>query len=84
MAETPDHTKRRLALFARDAIAAKSDYQLEKDAVVARTERLRAERLAREAVIILPTARQKGRPTASTLTKASKAQPRVQGRRADR
>jgi hypothetical protein len=40
-----------LALFARDVIAAKSDYQLEAEVVVARTARLRAQRLERDAVI---------------------------------
>lgn len=53
MTETFDQKKIRLALFARDAVKAKSDYQKDADAVVDRTARLREERLKREAAIPL-------------------------------
>lgn len=75
MVESLEQRKSRLAVFARDAIAAKSDYQLEAEAVVARTARLRAERLEREAVITLPGPRTNigSRPgVVSRLSKASK------------
>jgi hypothetical protein len=55
MTEITAERKNRLALFARDAVDARSDYQIETDAVIARTARLRAERLERLAVIPLST-----------------------------
>jgi len=49
MIETQKQREFRLAAFARDAVAAKSEYQLAFEHTVARTAKLRAERLAREA-----------------------------------
>jgi uncharacterized protein YeeX (DUF496 family) len=54
MTETMDERNIRLALFARDAIKAKSDYRNDVDDVIARTARLKSERLEREAVIRMP------------------------------
>jgi hypothetical protein len=53
MIESTEQRKSRLALFAQDAVSARFDYRTESDAVIARTARLRAERLARDAVIPL-------------------------------
>lgn len=55
MIETYDERKARLALFALDAIEARSDYQSDVAAVKDRTVKLRRERLEREAVIQMPT-----------------------------
>lgn len=57
MVETAEQRKSRLAMFANDAVKAKSDYQLEADAVLVRTARLRSERLDREAAIPLGAAK---------------------------
>ena len=54
MIETMDERKVRLALFARDAVQAKSDYRNDVDDVIARTARLKSERLEPEAVIQIP------------------------------
>jgi hypothetical protein len=54
MTETTEQRQARLAIFARDAVKARSDYQTEAETVLARTARLRAERLERNAVIPLP------------------------------
>jgi hypothetical protein len=51
MIDSTEQRKGRLAIFAQDAVKARSDYQTETEAVIARTARLRAERLARDAVI---------------------------------
>ena len=61
MTEMTEQRKNRLALFARDAVVARSDYQVETDIIVARTARLRAERLERDAVIPLPEPQKKVR-----------------------
>jgi hypothetical protein len=53
MTDTPEQRKNRLAIFAADAVEARSEYQIAAAAVVARTARLKAERLARDAVISL-------------------------------
>jgi hypothetical protein len=78
MTEMTEQRKNRLALFARDAVVARSDYQVETDAIVARTARLRAERLERDAVIPLPvpkktkaaSAARKSAPKAAARLKA--------------
>jgi hypothetical protein len=54
MIETLEQRKSRLAMFAQDAVEARSDYRTDTAAVLARTARLRAERIARDAVIPLP------------------------------
>jgi hypothetical protein len=51
MSETPHQRRNRLALFARDTVKAKSDYQKDAESVIKRTARLREERLQRELVI---------------------------------
>jgi hypothetical protein len=51
MVDSTEQRKSRLAIFAQDAVKARSDYRSESEAVLARTARLRAERLARDAVI---------------------------------
>ena len=68
-----EQRKIRLALFARDAVVARSDYQVETDAVVARTARLRAERLERDAVIPLPAPRKK----VKAASRARKSSPKA-------
>lgn len=49
MVETTEQRQERLALFARDKVEAKSDYQLAHEAILQRTAKLRAERLTQEA-----------------------------------
>jgi hypothetical protein len=71
MIETAEQRKSRLAIFAQDAVKARSDYQTDVEAVVARTARLRAERIERNAVIPLTappkTVRAVSRPRKSAL-----------------
>jgi hypothetical protein len=52
MTETLAQRKARLAIFARDAVVAKTEYEKAFDRTVARTAQLRFERLAREAAIL--------------------------------
>lgn len=84
MTEITEQRKTRLALFARDAVVARSDYQVETDAIIARTARLRAERLERDAVIPLPAAPQKKVKAAArprkTTPKATARLPKASGR----
>ena len=54
MTDTFEWRKARLAMFARDAVDARSDHRKDTDAVIDRTAKLRTERLEREAVIPLP------------------------------
>jgi hypothetical protein len=61
MTETIEQRQKRLAFFARDAVKAKSDYQKETEAVAARTAKLRAERLQREASIPAPAEKKRKR-----------------------
>lgn len=82
MTEITEQRKSRLALFARDAVVARSDYQVETDAVIARTARLRAERLERDSVIPLPEPQKKVKaaPARKTSPKATMRQPKASGR----
>jgi hypothetical protein len=80
MIENAEQRKSRLAIFAQDAVKARSDYQTEADAVRARTARLRAERLERDAVIPLggpkETVRAVARPKKTALKARLKASKR--------
>ncbi|MGV3635043.1 MAG: hypothetical protein ACO1NY_11905 [Pseudorhodoplanes sp.] len=80
MVESVEQRKSRLAIFAQDRVKAKSDYQTETDNVLARTARLRAERLDREAVISLAapkgTLMAASRPKKSALKAKLKASKR--------
>ena len=83
MIETPEQRRARLALFSREAKVAMSDYRVETDAVIARTARLRAERLERDAVILLPAPHKKAKTAArprKTTQKAAMRQPKLSGR----
>lgn len=81
MIETAQQRKSRLAIFAQDAVQAKSDYQTEVEAVVARTARLRAERIERNAIIPLAAppkaARILSRPRKTGLKARMKASKRL-------
>ena len=81
MIETAQQRKSRLATFAQDAVKARSDYQTEVEAVVARTARLRAERLERNAIIPLAAppkaARVVSRPRKPVLKARIKASKRL-------
>jgi hypothetical protein len=81
MIETYDERKARLALFALDAIKARSDYQNDVAAVKDRTVKLRLERLEREAVIQAPAPKKvrarraavvRERPASSTAKRSKK------------
>jgi hypothetical protein len=83
MIENPEQRKARLALFSRDAKVAVSDYRVETDAVIARTARLRAERLERDSVIQLPAPHKKAKAAArprKATPKAAMRQPKPSGR----
>ena len=70
-------------MFSREAKVAMSDYRVETDAVIARTARLRAERLERDAVILLPAPHKKAKTAArprKTTQKAAMRQPKLSGR----
>jgi hypothetical protein len=75
-----EQRKSRLAVFARDAVKARLDYRFESEAVLARTARLRAERLERDAVIPLAapnkTERAVSRPKKGALKARLKASKR--------
>ena len=77
MTEITAERKSRLALFARDAIDARSDYQVETDAVIARTAKLRAERLERLAVIPLSNPPKKVKASARAPKSTPKAGARL-------
>jgi hypothetical protein len=83
MTEITEQRKSRLALFARDAVVARSDYQVETDAIIARTARLRAELLERDSVIPLSASPKKVKaaaPARKTSPKATVRQPKASGR----
>ena len=77
MTEITEQRKTRLALFARDAVVARSDYQVETDAIIARTARLRAERLERDAAIPLPAPQKKVKAAARARKTTPKATARL-------
>ena len=52
--ETAAQRESRIDTFARRTATARTDYQKDFDAVVSRTEKLKAERLERDAVIRVP------------------------------
>jgi hypothetical protein len=81
MVETAEQRKSRLATFAQDRVKAKSDYQIEADAVIARTARLRAERLDREAVISLGAPKEMMRAASRPKESALKAKLKASRRR---
>jgi hypothetical protein len=73
MIENSEQRKARRALFSREAQVAMSDYRVETDAVIARTARLRAERLERDSVIQLPAPHKK----AKAASRPRKATPKA-------
>jgi hypothetical protein len=81
MIETSDQRKSRLAISAQEKVKAKSDYQTETNAVLARTAKLRAERLEREAVIPLSAPKTARRSAARPKKSALKARLKASKRR---
>ena len=81
MIETAEQRKSRLATFAQDAVKARSDYRTDVEAVVARTARLRAERIERAAVIPLVAPANAARVVSRAKKPALKARMKASKRR---